>query len=698
MGFTTRQKPKFLTKNMKKFQLLLAVGALSTFAMTQISAAEAGFVQNHIQVERHGRSFRGNKPFTTDVMSETNVAHKKVSADNKITPDISFANLPHYDYLEGPDGSTWFYTAEYDIETVEHSEYWVEDLIQAFTFTIYDNEFNVVGTVTDSIHLAPGETRAREVVLDPAVSAHFFNTDDNIEVMVFYAMNTDIFVNNYYYKVYSVGGEKDAYGNDVSLATIDGRCIDATNASTVPGEEDFYYTFVSDPVLNEDDISKYPSYVEYLNSRTYDLATFRKATDSTGPVEIFHKGIYATRIPGDTTDGVYFISKVIDGKLYLIYSQYEKPYFVDPTGGALDESATPDNSFVIEVFSTTGGEPSLVSTTKIPVEILSTSTQLIYSFYSIGSVAWSNDIDMTVNGTPDAPAFLVARDNANAATLEDFSSSYDLYANDGTLIKNLATDTESLVVFRNHDGEQPQVMFIKADQNGAYTFSFANLYSAETLFSIDQQNGDDPLTASCDRVRKADGSYMYVFELAEYFFTMDGKQYVRVAWFNDKGELDHIDNIDMGVNVQYATVNIAADVLNPYLYDDDDAMEYAILVKRTYGNTTRNEFVIVDDDGTPIITFSDDDRKGAPFLFTILPGETNRLMMVYNDYSNFNVDLYELPFSQKEDAVESVVTDPTDSADAVYYNLNGVRVRGNNLPAGLYIKVAGDTATKHLVK
>lgn len=74
-------------------------------------------------------------------------------------------------------------------------------------------------------------------------------------------------------------------------------------------------------------------------------------------------------VPGDNNDGIYFISKVHGGRPYFIYSQYEKSFLVDPTGFAQDESATPDNNLVIDVYSWPNNyakELTHESTTKIP--------------------------------------------------------------------------------------------------------------------------------------------------------------------------------------------------------------------------------------------------------------------------------------------------------------------------------------------
>ncbi|MCH5220994.1 MAG: T9SS type A sorting domain-containing protein [Muribaculaceae bacterium] len=700
--------------------LALGLAALSADAATKAISTDSP-LGRQLLTQHHNRQFRGEKLFTADRAMPAVKAPETAMAKG-IEPAYTFTDLPQYDYLEGPDGTTWFYTAEYTIEAIVHNPYWTEELIKGFEFTIYDSSFMEVGKVKDVITLDKFETRAREVVVDPAVSAHFFNTDDNLEIMVFHAMNTEQYVNNYYYKVYSIGGEKDDDGNDISICKIEGRCVDATNASNTD-EEDFYYTFVKDPVVNQLDATRFPTYVDYLNTLTYKLSTYSKATDTEGIKKIFEKDVYSTRIPGDTTDGIYLIVKKLNGELYYIYSQYDKPYFIDPVGGATNEAATPDNSLKIEAYQMTADEPTLLSTTLIPVEDPSTPEALVYAFYSIGSVGWANDVDMVVNGTPKAPAYLVAHDVAKAATLEDIASDYTIYANNGSLVKTIAENTESVAVFGTPQGEEPQAMFIRVDEDMHYFFDVINLYTGTILFTVDQSNDDDPLTATCDRM-KTDNGYLYAYEMAQYDIDLEGNYFVRIAWLNEKGQLDHIDRINIGTDVQYASANIAAAVLNPYLYDDDDKMEYAVLVKRTtLGGTTRNEFVVVDDSGETYIKFTDDDQLGNPYMYTIVPGNPNRIMMVYNEVGRFNVVLYDLPFDNiGESGVKEITTAvankisydgntiTANNAAIELYNPAGTLVaKGNNtlsvkaLNTGIYLVVATDatgakTTTKVTVR
>lgn len=703
---------------MKHFNLKMM--ALAAITLGGISSADAFTFggNNPFGKEQHGRMHRNSKHFSVDNLDarmslENNFDRQKEAVKD---PERSFKNLPIFDYLDGPDGSIWYYIAEYDYETIVHNEYWTEDVLHGFTFTIYDDAFNEIGKISDKITLDKDytgsiETRAREVILDPNVSKNFFNTDDKYEVMVFHAINTERYVNHYYNKVYSIGGEKNEDGTDKCIMQIEGRCLEAINLSNDPSKENFLYSFVADPDITwpEDD----PKYLEKLHALTYDTSIYAKADENGGPKVIFEKGVGATRISGDTTSGAYIIGKKHGDQLYYIYSYYEKPYFIDPRGGSENEDTSPDNNLTIEVYRLDGDNLTLTSTTRIPVENMLVDGILTYTFTSIGSVAWTNDIDMIVHGTPDAPAFIVDRTVVNAATVDEVMyNSFDIYGNDGKKILQLGENIGSLAVYNLPDGAQPQILFVKVDEQGNIKFDFTNLYDGKSALVIDQNNDGDELMAACSILKDVDGKLKYVFEMKYYEEDDDSNMMMRVAWYNADGTLDRIDSVNMGQDVQYATVNLDPVGLIPTLYDDDPAMEYAVLVKRTVpGGTTRNEFMVVDDNDELYAKFTADDGKGTPLEFTIIPGTPNRLMMVYDNGKTRNIDLYDLPFLSSgingiEDSIAAGNTSISYNGYAVYapqakieiYSTNGVKeaegfnsVSVESLSNGVYVVVATDS-------
>lgn len=720
-----------------KFVALTAISSMGLMAFnagaSQFKIGKESKLFKQMSTVHPGRQYKGDNVFSVDearMKLDRNATEgpKKIAVKD---PDFTYENLPAFGYIQSPDGNTWFYTSEFKTEEreifIDDDLSYTDEVMTAFSFTIYDSTFTEVGKISDEIEYAPNETRAVALTLDPLMTRNFFNTDNNVEVMVYFAMNTQEYVNHYYYKVYSLGGETDEKGNNKAVTTLEGRIIDTTNASNTPGVEDYYFTFQSD-AMSVDLDAEYDSYIDFLNSMIYRITVYTKATDDVNGIrELFTKDIYCARIPGDTTVGSYIIAKPFGGKMYYVFSQYKKPYFVDPTGMAQDESATPDNSLTIEVVSTTGNTPEQVSFTKIPIPTYEVPDQLIYTYMSIGSVAWENDIDMVVNGTPASPAFIVAVDVQNAAEYETFlSSGYYIYNTEGNIVKSLADVTNGMVLFSDGDTE-PQAMYVITEgegENMKYIFQFGGLYSGETHFTLDQDNNNDPISASCDRVKQKDGSYKYAFEMTYYETDSKDNDYIRVAWFNGDGTFDRIDRIKIGPNIMAAAVNMAASVLQPDLFDTDSKMEYAVLVKRSVGgidDTTQGmttEFMVVDDNGEEYAHFSEDDGKGLPYSFTISFGDVNRLMMIYNDNYRFNIDVFDLPFAFNDDPFEdSAVKDILDTNNSnirydgssivaenstiVVYNSLGIQVaRGNNvvssanLANGTYIVVATDAQGK----
>ncbi|MCH5346250.1 MAG: hypothetical protein J1E63_04035 [Muribaculaceae bacterium] len=645
---------KYLTLKVSVLTLVatLTAGAFSSQATT-FNLDTNSRIGKMLQTAQPVREFRGEKPWTNPGEDVTAKMNRRLGRRAPgMTTSAKFDGLNNFSFIEGPDGSTWFYTAEYDYKTVDFGNGYSEDQIVAYTFKIYDTAFQEIGTIRDDVTFGPGETRVASAVLDPAVSTKFFNTDARPEVMVYMAMNTGPEQNykvNYYNKVYSIGGDKEGE-NDVCIAQIPGRCVDSFNAAVDSWSENFYYTFVEDIVPDPD--GEYDTFVDFVNAYKTHVTIYKKAGWEGGPTPIFNYDIQLVCIPGDTTDGIYFISKDVNGVPYFIFSRYEKPYFVDPTGFAQDESATPDNALIIDVFSYPNAYAETlesVSTTRLPVEERKVDGELNYTFYSIGSIAWKNDIDMSVNGTPQAPAFIVARDFTKASDLESMSSSYDIYDNKGNHVLNLAENTDGIVLFSDIPGLEPQAMFVTLNGSEKYEFAFVDLYSGNLVMTLDQSINGEPISATGDRVSTGNGTYKYAFIMSFDEVDEDGNELPRVAWINTDGTLDHIDRINVGKNVARATINLNQAALTPYLYDTDPGVEYAVLVGRYVTGSTstvKNEFVIVDDNGDRIATFSESDGRGLPYLFTVIYDDNrNRLQMVYNDNYTYNIDVYDLPFT-----------------------------------------------------
>lgn len=132
--------------------------------------------------------------------------------------------------LEAPDGSIWYGVGEFGYEEIKHDA-WTERILRSFHYTIYDSSFKVIGEIKDEIEYKDDEIKAALSELAPIVTQKFFNFDSNYEVIFALGVNTANYTNRNYSIVYSIGGKKDAAGNDEPIAVYDGLYCDGVNSA-----------------------------------------------------------------------------------------------------------------------------------------------------------------------------------------------------------------------------------------------------------------------------------------------------------------------------------------------------------------------------------------------------------------------------------------------------------------------------------
>lgn len=555
-------------------------------------------------------------------------------------PEHSYTGVPSFSYIKAPNGNTWFYTSKVEIDSVRHPESadWYPvyiKIIKSFEFTIYDENFKEIGKIKDDVTMAEDEWQSLFVELDDMVTDKFFNNDDNPEFMVYHAVNTTSYRNRYYYKVYSLGGEKDEKGNDKSLMRWEGRSLNSLRVAPDDWTTDYYIAFTPD---------------DYSS----DITIYKKAGWNPQPSPILTYRVPESQKPGDTTDGAYYMTKIVNGKPYFIFSKYEKTLFENPSD-MYNDNLTPNNALIIDVYTmanVSDSQATKVSTTRIPMGELDNSEEMHWQFYSIGGLAGNRDVDMSVNGTPESPAFILRRQYCLASDPDTRDTSFDLIDTDGKVIRQLTELSNGVTMLGDVDGFEPQAMFIELDDAGKYTFHMTNLYTGEEVATIDEVTPfGRELTSECNRVPYGADGYKYAFGVIPdpTDFDEEGNDLVCMAWYNQDGSYDRIDRFNVGKNVMYSSVNMASQVLNPYIFDSDDGMEYAVMVKRNDGNGSATEFVVTDESGKVYATFSEADGRGTPYSFSVVFGEDiNRLQMIYYnwDTDSYNIDMYDLPFAK----------------------------------------------------
>ena len=135
--------------------------------------------------------------------------------------------VDNYGLLTGPDGSTWTYTAAYTYQ---------DGYPSAVDITLYDNRYNQVGTLSETFQLAETDLWVRNVEINSLVTRKFFNSDDNIEIMLFISVATKDYTGRFYNSVFSLTDSTSTH-----VCNVDGNQVLAKNISTTKNDN---YTMV----------------------------------------------------------------------------------------------------------------------------------------------------------------------------------------------------------------------------------------------------------------------------------------------------------------------------------------------------------------------------------------------------------------------------------------------------------------------
>lgn len=594
------------------------------------------------------------------------------------TPSLTITN-DTYDFLDGPDGTTWFYTGGLITTELVH-EYYTETVISGFEYTIYDSNFKKIGTVKDNFELPEDQKRVTSAHLGVTVTKNFFNSDGNYEIMISTVRNPMIGYGGIpQTDVYSIGGAKDADGTDKCIATYHGYVVDAINLPRDRFSEDFYLTFAHEV---EPNIDEFENPIDYANAYALNLKTYKKGGWGE-PSIISEHNIRMNCWPGNVEADVPCMF-IYNGGSYvgsygspadvpmITYVEYEKPFWVNPLGfnpdllptdpnfTNIDESPTPDNNLLITTYRL----DSPTSTQAKPVaehRIATPQNPNTYAtFYSIGTLDYLNDIDIEIpvgGGYGEIKGYVV-RSEDMTKTEDALNICYRYYNTDGQVAYTIAENADGLMLLDDVDGRPSQAMIVYMQDNRAY-FSFINTRTGEEAFAIPQQFEGHNLKVRMNRI-KTGGRVLYACETLDTDYELDDNFQVvkKIVWFDENGELVRVDRLPLGEDIALSTINIMQSAISPYLFDNDDANEYMVLVKRyknaSAGSTaTQEELMIIDGEtgGYMLHLVPDETRGNLGIINLITHAGAPRMAVSWTLTEGTRIisttqDFYDLPFER----------------------------------------------------
>lgn len=648
-------------------------------------------------------------------------------------PVATLSSLDKFSDMDVAGGGLWMYSIRYDVEQIVHNEYWTESRITGFEATVYDGTFKPVGTIKDKIRLNDDEVRPVMADLVPIATRHFFNDDDDVELMFSLGVNTTTPGTNHYRTyVYKLDNPvKDAAGNDEPVFTIDDVVSDVLDATPEGGEEKLFLTFANEELPDIDfdsieDPGNFDMWNEWSMKLFVNLNVYTKVGADGKLQKVMTKKLRMLEMPGDQENTPVFMSMVHNATPYFICPRYALPFYNDFNIGDYntDQTMRDGNSLIVEIYRIDGNQPVLEQTTTIPAP---KAEGALASYYSVGDLMYRDDVMMSEPGNAQ---LLVTRSDVESAAEESGVKTYAVYTSDGALKATLMANCAGGVPMSDIPGKETQYMFVRIENNTA-TYHFVNLESCTEVACIDYMltldgSDPDPLSANMERVPYGD-SYIYVNEMA-YPVEDEDLVYMRFAWLNDKGEYMGQQWLNMGSGVNYARSYLNQAALKKGFFAKADEMAYMVLIKRATSSTALAEELLI---GHPV---SDTNPLGKDLLL-VGPGEKgqlvtispvqfdgrNKLMVSYDnsaDNGAYTVDFYNLPLDDTN-AIEGVGAD-TDAGSGVVFDGSTIAFNGkftvydaqgriclsavgstdaSKLATGLYIVVTdGGASRKIMVK
>lgn len=665
---------------------------------------------------------------------------KTVRQNEGYEPSVTFGPASYTGDLDGPDGELWYYTADLDYEVLpmdpDNGIYFRQKILRAYSYSIYDPDFNLVGEIKSDMIYEDDETNVVGIELAPVISRNFFNTDDKLEVMVALSINTGVAgVNHYRTLVYTLGGEKTPEGNDKVLTVVPDLLGDVVEGPRkADGSDNFYMTFISDYYPSDEDIEGDDvTFWDYLTSARLDMTVYASAVDDKGHRAIAERSIPLINLPGDQEGSPFLMSIRRDDDVYFVFESLEHPLWNEYNDPIMDEMTQREsNKLRVELFKAGLENLDYLYTTEIDVMKDPDDEMAIASFFSVGDMRYKEDIIFDAPGAPEGKAWIVVcKENYNPAS-DNSSMSYYLYDHEGNLVHKLAEYCDSAISLSDIEGQEPQQIFIT---NGAYGYglSFVDILSGKenfwtsSLFDVSEDADPEFIMANIDRVPSGD-SYKYAVELS-YPAEENGNTYMRVMWLDSKGRFERIDMVNAGENVLYGQFYIARDALHTDVFHSDEEQEYLILVKRGVpGAVLTEELMVVqprserNPEGNTLLTVEPGEKGQLTSIIPDLGGDEGRLVVYYgteneDGLSFYTQDIYRLPLDSDNTGVGNITVEGAQDVLKVngsliesegeisVYTASGslvARALGSIdlgiLGRGLYIAVSDGASVKVLVR
>lgn len=544
-----------------------------------------------------------------------------------------------FGYLTGPDGSIWYYTQELKGDSVDTGfGYKFLNKYTGSSVKIYNDNNELVGSFDVEM---PTDKKVNQIEPYGYVTNKFFDKDESTYEVTVGLHWGDGGVAGWTTQAYSLSTGKVVWEKE-----------GASSGVYIVKEEDAFSTYQrlyfqrdGDTTTNFDIVAP----VSWNHDEPYIEQTFTIDDDLCNYVM-----------------GAPFNAYSANGKIYYILSHYAKAY-ASGEDTAEDIVVTDSNKFVIETYECSK-KYSVYSYNKVDsfAIALSTPADALYHMAGFGLLS---DKDLSYDYfVPGKRAYVVYFSdyyvNDNYETLQSFV----VYDQDGNEIKTLCDNIYEDVYFELSPikGYSDQMAFLQISGTDQQ-IQLVDIPSGEKSTLIPATLAGQNISSIFDRYPVGD-SYQFVMKLAQGDVDDDGNLIAQIGWFTRDLELDHMVNINLGLEGETFSPLLNSTSLNPYVFDTDDDIDYLYLAKKDRNDGSGKIATVLEiahSDGTVFKQFASDDEYtiNQPALAAVTNIQ-NRLIIPYQGDSDWKIDMYDLPFTKFGNGGDGTAENPYQVATA----------------------------------
>ena len=587
---------------------------LHLLGLTLLVAAQTAFAGNHFQSKLQSLK---NKAVPMAVLgSNAQAKIEGLSTRAKLAPaqalqkaSVEAVQSQAYGFLIGPDNKDWYYTMDFQIN--ENSYYDGADV------KVYDSSNELRGTFSVKV---PEGKQVNQIEPFGFITKKFFDRDDkSLEVMV---------------NLHVLGTPDQYYMNDSYVTSI----------YRIGGEKVMDYPYFA--LMVSASLNSYETYQRLIFSHTEQGKTLLDVYAPAGYGQTEPQLDHTFTLDAgllEYMEGSYLNFYIVDHKPYFVLSHYEKPWADGYDPATYEPIVTPDNHFVLETYDKNYKRVDSLAFDLVPPE---------GRLYRFGAYGAFSDKDLTKNYFDESGnlAYVITYLDYDIAT-DDYIYNFYVADNKGNITKTLCENVSSAwgtLKSMPQFSDQMYFMQVLGDVQQIQTVDIPACEKA-TLFPA-QINGER-ISTNFDRYLVGD-DYQYVMSMGSATSDAEGNVIARLGWYTRDLELDHFTSFNLGKKGELFRPLLRADVLDPYLFDTDNDLDFIYLakIKKEDSEKIEDVLIVANEDGTPIYSFRGDDEKGALRTASVLTEDANRpqLMLICYNYNTkkYTIEFETLPFNQ----------------------------------------------------